>query len=184
MSNLLPEKSKEEIHSKFFYRKLTVLTMMIAFLVFIACVLLLAIHIYLSFGGVIEREKGKSLSELSPTDQLLVKEAQSLNQKLEVLLPSEDSILPSEVILSAIDDNIEGVRLHHLALECQIQTKTCIVAVLGRAENRQSLLDYVAKLKQNKLFKTVESPINNLISDKDSQFSLELETNLVKDLID
>jgi len=157
---------------------------MISGLIFVACVFLAAVYLHLSFGGIGEKEKEKSLAELSP-DQSLVKEIiQTLNKKLEIILPVEDAILPSEVVLAAVNDKGEGISLHHLALECQAQTKICNVAALGRAGDRQSLLDYVAKLKQNKMFKSVESPINNLINDKDSQFSLELETNLVKDLLD
>lgn len=184
MPNLLPEKNKKENCQQFFYRKLAVLMIVIAILIFIACVFLASVYIYFSLGGSVGKEEGKSLVELSSADQSLVKETQGLNQKLEILLPAEDAALPSSVAISVVDGKEEGINIHHLALECQGQTKTCVVAVLGQAGDRQSLLDYVADLRQNKLFKSVESPVNNLISDKDSQFSLELETNTIKDLLD
>ena len=184
MSNLLPEKNKEENRRRFFYRELAVMTAMISVLIFISCILLVAIYIYLSFGDAGKKDYGKTLIELSANDQILVKDAQEINKKLKILLPDEDAVSPSAVVVALFDGQREGINLHHLAMECQGVTKVCTVAVLGRTKERQDLLDYVADLRRSELFKSVESPINNLISDKDSQFSLELETNPIKDLLD
>ncbi|MFA5736637.1 MAG: hypothetical protein WCX70_00510 [Candidatus Paceibacterota bacterium] len=181
MSNLLPERNKEEIHVKFFYRKLTIIVVTISVLIFISSVLLLSIYIYLYFGGIGNKEETKILSELSIVDQELVNMAQDLNKKMNILLPKNDAILPSVVIASLLEPKGEGLTIHHLAFECQSLNKVCIAAVLGQTRDRQTLLDYVSVLRKNKFFKSVESPINNLISDKDSQFNLELETNPIRE---
>lgn len=51
------------------------------------------------------------------------------------------------------------------------------VSIAGRASQRQALLDLVATLKQNKIFSAVESPISNLIKNKDLDFTIELTIN-------
>lgn len=178
MANLLPENIKKEIRQSFFYRKLTVVAFVILILVIIGCVLMTAIYFYLILGGGPKEEKGKLLEELSITDQSLIKEADELGKKLELLKPEKAESLPSQVFGELVASRKGGIRLHHLVLECPSVVAGCVVAVIGRADDRQNLLDYVQALKENPMFTKVQSPINNLINGKDSQFTLELETVL------
>lgn len=180
MANLLPENRKKEIQRKYFYRKFTVAMAMIFILILVGCVLMLAIYLYLIFGEVSKTEKGKTLSELSVADQSLVKEAGEINKKLDLLSPEKDERYPSQIFNEVITIRQGGIFLHHLAIECSNPGAGCVVAILGRAENRQALLEYTQALKESPLFVKVQSPINNLINSKDSQFTLELETSLVE----
>ncbi|MCC6290629.1 hypothetical protein IT398_00975 [Candidatus Nomurabacteria bacterium] len=51
------------------------------------------------------------------------------------------------------------------------------VSIAGRASQRQALIDFVTTLKQDKIFSTVESPISNLIKNRDLDFTIELTIN-------
>lgn len=179
MANLLPENFKKENRQEFFYRKLTIVAITALALIVVGCVLMLTIYFYLVLGGPAHADKGKILTELSLTDQGLVKEAEVLNEQLKFLKPDKETSLPSEIFTTLVEERKPGISIHHLALECPLPSASCNIAVLGRADNRQSLLDYVQVLKEKSLFSKVQSPINNLISDKDSQFTLELETIVI-----
>lgn len=48
------------------------------------------------------------------------------------------------------------------------------LSLAGRADERQTLLDFIATLKQDETFSAVESPISNIIKNNNLDFTIEL----------
>ena len=78
---------------------------------------------------------------------------------------------------NVLEDKANGVRITDWRWGIDTKTKVTKLELVGRSSTRQALLDFIEKLKQNKTFTTVDSPISNLIKNRDLDFTITLTIN-------
>ena len=114
-------------------------------------------------------------------DQVTSKEYAALNEALErsakqlvILTPSERAPI-SLVSLVAILDGHRG-KVTITALNYSTDEQGVVSSTInGRAKVRADLLGFISALKSDSQIKRVESPINNLIRDKEIDFVLQIK---------
>lgn len=79
---------------------------------------------------------------------------------------------PSSVLEGVLSVRPPGVRLLRLALETE--ANQFVLNLSGLALSRTDLLNFVDRLKRDEVWATVDSPVSNLIKDKNVEFTLKL----------
>ena len=82
----------------------------------------------------------------------------------------------TEVVETILTKPRSGIRISDLTFD-RPSAGQPIVRLAGVAATRQSLLDFLTVLRQEPLVKQVESPVSNLIRDREAEFSINLQIN-------
>jgi len=81
----------------------------------------------------------------------------------------------TEVVETILAKPRSGIRISDLTFDRAAGQP--IFRLAGVAATRQSLLDFLAVLRQEPLVKQVESPVSNLIRDREAEFTINLQIN-------
>lgn len=167
--NFLPEEEKILLKKEYLRRVLVVAGIFVFISVFLNITLLAPL--FLNF-KIQENELKKRLDlsqkNLSAIDS---KETTSfikeINEKISIL---DFSNIPtkSELVKKIISLKPEPVRLNNISIS---QTD---VIIKGKADRRTDFVNFVDSLKMEKTFQKVDSPVSNLVKEKDIEFSLTI----------
>ena len=173
--NLLPAKQKRIARSVYRAHRLIALLLVFDLLLLAMLVLLGALHI------TINQEKNanaKTLAVFGGNDQ--VKEFNTLKDEVNLVAKYADvagryvDIKPvvTDYFGQIIATTTDGVSLNSFDYAANPETQT--IKLGGIAANRQSLLDFNARLESLAWVGNVDSPVANLIGDNNFVFSLTL----------
>lgn len=124
----------------------------------------------------LEKDITKSKAELQTSDSIaLQKQVLALNNDIkEVITARNQQYKWSEVLLELARIMPASAQLTGL----QMERATAQVVILGKAKNRDSVLEVWAELKKSKLFYDVNFPLPNLEQPTDSSFTFTFYVNL------
>lgn len=170
--NFLPEENKIAIKKEYLRR----LFMVAGFFIFSS--ILISIILLLSTFLLLKGQKGNLERQLSLSQQRLAQSeakdtanvVQELNKKISILENGQKNIREK----SAIIKNIISRKTEKIAINEFIFDKDRI-SIQGFSDKRINMLDFINSLKQEKSFKKVESPISNLLKEKDIEFNISIE---------
>ena len=182
MMNLLPTLEKKALVREYWWRFTHVVALVLLAAVSVASILLLPSFVYLAF----ERDSlDVQLSALRAQNALFLKDTSAqvelaeTARQLELTRPvSTTSPLPSSSILAAV-----GLMGHAILLESigyskvdrpQAGKETAMMVIRGSARDRNELLRFIHVLEGEPRFIRVDSPLTNLIKDKDILFTLQV----------
>ncbi|MEK7662255.1 MAG: hypothetical protein AAB355_02025 [Patescibacteria group bacterium] len=173
MVNLLPETHRKIIEAEYRSRALlTTLYFIIIFFIIAAALLLPAYFL--------SREKLAVVSVDSVTVTALAKsqaeevrrEISLLNEKLAILSLEKSTLSVSEIVSLIISARGAGVYIKNMIYESRGNTSK--IDVFGTAKTRDALIAFVERVKKEKKFSEVYSPISNLVKEKDIDFTVQI----------
>jgi len=171
MINLLPATDRQALRSEYRHRLFIVGGLLTFGLTIIILIIISSFAFVLSLrrdevlGQINASRQGFSMDKLT-TIQQAIKEANSLIKILAVI-PSQESI--SAVYRRLIDKRGVGIQLTHFKFLGEGSGR---VEISGRGVTRTDLLSYIDTLKTDTHFQSVESPVKNIIRERDITFNL------------
>lgn len=177
MFNLLPNLFKDEIKAEYNLRKWIVLLSLVLFLQI--SFLALTISIWTIFldketeaSNQVKKENEVMLSQ-STND--ILKVINATNQKITII----DKTMFSPEILPIYDTIISqkttGISLREFNYNSSATEST--LSLKGLADTRETLVSFVKKLQDLKVFSNVDLPVSNLAKQKDIEFNIDIKIN-------
>ncbi|MBI2099741.1 MAG: PilN domain-containing protein [Candidatus Vogelbacteria bacterium] len=177
MINLLPPNTILEGARHYGQRKLIVGGCLVFVLLLIASINLASLFAVLrveaaNLDGKLTAAEARALASGSAQ---LEKEVTILKRELDLLRRATgDKRSVSQLLPKILEPQPPGISLTNVVYNV---ADGGTIRLLGLAQTRQNLLDFVATLRQNPTFKAVDSPVANLIKDRDVAFTLELKVH-------
>ncbi|MFA5001245.1 MAG: hypothetical protein WC531_03450 [Candidatus Paceibacterota bacterium] len=178
MANLLTPETKQRLQRDLFDRKLVVSAWALGLFLIIIIVILGSI-----WASLFIRASG--LASLSASVDNETKEVESPSNSATILKEAGERVkilndywsepLVSALVVKAIGLKPTSLKISGLALARGELGQPIKLSLVGLAETRASLVDYVNLLKQDKFFTKVDLPVESLISDTGGQFIINLE---------
>jgi len=171
MMNFLPEEDKIKIKKEYLRRLFMIWGIFFFLAVSAGIVLLLPAFLFLrGQEDGLERQLivfGERISRSGVKD--IVPLAEDLNGKISVLASGQGAVKKeSDVVKNILEGKTKGIKINNLSFNGKI------FSIKGISENRTDLLVFVASLKNNKGFKQVESPVSNLVKEKNIEFTINI----------
>lgn len=170
--NFLPEEDKIKIKKEYLRRLFVVLGTFSFFVISIGIILLLSYVIFLGDQRHnLERQlaiSGERLSRGKIENTILL--AEEFNTKISLLDSGQKNIGEKSAFIKIIlEEKTDKIKINDFFFD---KGK---VLIQGLSENRQNLLSFIDSLRKKKDFKKVESPVSNLIKERDIEFKLTIE---------
>ncbi len=171
MINLLPPEERRENAKD--YRE-SVLAMLLILLLIVGLVALALIFpSYL----VLKLEEAEVKSDLEninkridwPELSLSQKRMKELNDRLAFLDKDEVASSTAALIKEILDKRAVGIKIINMSFA------EGTIGLRGVAEKRDNLLQFIKALRSSRLFKEVDAPLSNLLSERNVSFSLNLK---------
>jgi hypothetical protein len=178
MINLLSSEQKKLLRSDYRQRVLVVSGFLFSFLLLIAIGILATLYLsvdtnYKQTKDALAKEQAKNIIMAA---NKLEKEIKSFSQKLSLLTKSSTSTPVTEVIKSVLNRKVSGVALDDIQYD-KSSDNLAVLKISGVAQTRSQLLAFVEVLRSDPNFKKVDSPVSNLIKERQAEFTLNLEIN-------
>ena len=170
--NFLPEEDKRKIKKEYLRRLFVVLGIFSFSAILIGIILLLAPSIFLRDQEQnLERQLVISEERLSRGKiENTVSLTKELNTKISFLDSEQKNIKEKSAFIKIIlEEKTNEIKINNFFFD---KGK---ILIQGLSESRQSLLSFIDSLKKKKDFKKVESPVSNLIKERDIEFNLTIE---------
>jgi len=176
MINLLPPEYRKIIEREFFRRYLVVFGL---FFILLACAEIIFALVLFSRLDTSLLEYGEELSitrKMSDTKKL---------ETLEIKVDELDNLLSNyretsgkmELFSVAITEILEAsgssVEINEFTFGKSGDISKAVI--MGNAATRDSLLSFIARLKNKRSFEKVESPVSNLLKNADVNFSISMD---------
>ncbi|MEK7558510.1 MAG: hypothetical protein AAB507_01645 [Patescibacteria group bacterium] len=174
MINLLPDGYKGQIEKE--YRgRLLIVALIFIFLTEIVSIMLLLPSYFISetkYYSALNR----TLKDISANgaDSLKTSDAiKKINDKIALLkISGGDKAQVGALINSIVAQKYSAIAIKSINYE--MRGSTAKIDVLGVAKSRESLLGFVDRLKKEKYFAEVYSPVSNLVKDRNIDFSIQI----------
>lgn len=176
MINLLPPEKQEIILREKFSRLLFVFLLGLAFILFSALVSLLPAFVYLDSKNKEAARELKAIeqSRVFKDVQEIEKGIRELNQKIALIQKNKTLVAePSVFLEKLLEHKNKGIKIN--SFDYSFLGALPVVSLKGISAARASFLAYSAKLKNEPLIKSVNSPIANILKEKDFDFGLTIE---------
>lgn len=169
--NLLSSKEKKDIT----FEK-TNITIISSFIILLTILILLSIVLY----TIQDIQKNSSQNLIQQTDSIKKFLNQKNNKKIEEKIKEINYYLTSinkiekektdfsKTLIEISEITPEKIRLFNIKLNKEEKK----FEISGNASSRDGLLEFTERLNQSKYFKNIESPLSNLISPTNINFSL------------
>ena len=178
MANLLTPETKQWLRRDLFGRKLIVGARFLGLLLIIIIVILGSIwaSLFIRVSGLasLSASINNEIKEVeSPSNSATILKA--VGERVKILNDYWSEPLASVLMDKAILLKPVGLKISGLALARSEQGQPIKLSLVGLADTRASLVNYVNLLKQDKFFTKVDLPVESLISDTGGQFIINLE---------
>lgn len=179
MINLLPDQGKRSIKSDYLRRILVVSLFLIAVAFLLGNVLLalLAWRLQVEADGLTklreaEEKKGDRLT-LVEAKKSLTEAKNRLNILNNLEAPGR---APADLFEEIVRSKTKGIKIISLGYSTST-SQAGVVTIAGSMDTRNNFLKWVEILKTNKSFSAIDSPVSNIIRDREGSFTLTLTVN-------
>ncbi|MEK7552772.1 MAG: hypothetical protein AAB505_01545 [Patescibacteria group bacterium] len=102
-------------------------------------------------------------------------EVKKINERIKHLQTNQSTVTPS-LILDRLISYRQGISLQQITYLSKSGAPIA-VELVGQSETRPGWLNYLERLQADPLFVEIESPVRNLIQEKNPTFTLSLKIN-------
>ncbi len=170
--NFLPEEDKGKIKKEYLRRLFVIIGIFSFFAISIGIILLLSPYLFLK-DQEHNLERQLAISEerlLRGKIENTISLVEELNTKISLLDSGQKNIgEKSAVIKLILEEKTNKIKILYFYFDKEK------VLIQGLSESRQNLLSFIDSLKKKKGFKKVESPVSNLVKERDIEFKLTIE---------
>ncbi len=177
MINLLPYDEKEKALKERLRRAIVVFSLALASILLIGIILMLPAYFYLFFQkqGVERQLQGAEQEADKSETEALKKEVAGINSKLSILDNAGKSSKPVAGLFSKVLRAMpEGVSVKSISYSASKGQAPGSMALDGKADTRDAFILFKKNIEESGDFSKIESPVSNLLSEKDVDFSLTL----------
>jgi len=170
--NFLPEEDKRKIKKEYLRRLFTVIGIFSFSAISIGIVIFLSSSIFLGDQKHnLERQLAISEERLSrDKTENTISLVEELNAKISLLDSGQENVGEKSAFIKIIlEEKTDKIKI----LDFFFDKGKFLIQ--GTSEGRQDLLSFIDSLRNKKDFKKVESPVSNLIKERDIEFKLTIE---------
>lgn len=170
--NFLLEENKKAIQREYFRRLAIVSGLSLFFIILIGIVIILLLFLVLrSQQAGVERQLVVSEQKLSQSEAGdIVPVIKDLNDKIKILKANLTGINEKSVLIkNIINKKPVEIKINEIFFD---ENK---ILIKGLSETRNALIAFIDSLKTEKSFEKVDSPLANFLSEKNIEFSIEIE---------
>lgn len=174
MINLIPDSQKETVRAEYRHRLLSLSVLFVLLSIVIAAASLLPSYFISKTKYVALKERADVLNkegkraDMSRVSLII----QDLNEKLLLLRTEKKNTDVGSIIMKLVENAGPSVKVASITYERRGDTAK--MDIIGVAGKRESLIAFVDKLKKEKLFSAVYSPVSNLVKETDISFNIEI----------
>lgn len=176
MINLSPLEQQRIILKQRLVRFFVIFNLGLIFTFSIGFILLFPSLFYLIYQ---ERELNRNLEILKKEPILtefrdIENNIKSVNQKLTIIQNNQKSLISPSILLKKIlAGKPEGLSFQSIAYS--FLNGKSVFSLSGKTSTRSVFLRFIEDLKKEKMIKNIQSPLANILKEKDSGFNLTLE---------
>ncbi|MFP4539830.1 MAG: hypothetical protein ACLFNN_02750 [Candidatus Paceibacterota bacterium] len=180
MFELLPEKEREILKSDYKKRRWSVFFILVFLLGVISLGSFLPTYLMIQFekkhlSDRLEMVQKESEELIDPEMFSLMNETSKM---IESLKPHADHVTIGQIVRLVVANKPEDVSITSLAINKDEKEKSLKVSLAGFAVNRNVLLNFSNDLEEEEFINDTNIPLSSLTSEKDLNFSLQLEGDL------
>lgn len=181
MQNLLPLEEKKKVVAEYHLRLWVVAVFAVTILVMTSLALLAPSYILaLSKSNFVSDElvKLESMETSATQEKNVDAKTIEINKKTSLFLKREDASLsvPSKLLVRIIDTKTAAIKITGFSYDVTPVREQ--VVLMGHADDRDSLAQFLDALKKDGTFTKVELPISSYVKSSNIEFSLALERTL------
>ncbi|MEK7115525.1 MAG: hypothetical protein AAB862_01085 [Patescibacteria group bacterium] len=174
MINLLPDSQKEIVRAEYRKRLLAASALLVMLSIVIAIVSLFPSYFIARTKYVALKDRADALNvqgkkvDMSKVTLII----QDLNEKLLLLRTEKKNTEVGSIIFKLVENIPPAIKISSITYEKRGETAKMDIA--GVAGKREALITFVDRLKKEKLFSEVYSPVSNLVKDTDISFNIQI----------
>ncbi|MCX6702051.1 MAG: PilN domain-containing protein [Candidatus Zambryskibacteria bacterium] len=173
MFNLLPNNLKEKVRSEYYlhliiFILLSILVVQVSFLIFLFPSWLISLDKEKEI--TLQAEKS-NISSLDSEIDVINSTIKSINTKLNTINSTLEYPKVTPFVDSILSNKIKDIYINELVYTSLSKT-TASITLDGVSATRESLVSFVKKLEETKLFKKVDLPISNFTKNANINFSI------------
>lgn len=175
MFNLTPTSLKERISKDYKERLFVVWLFSISVFSIILLIFLLPTFVYVYFEEKNTRTNAdliKNSVQFKKADDVVIA-IKETNEQLKALVAAQDPQSPTDIIQKSIQSKNSFIHINEIEYKSVTATTSTLV-LTGVADKRESLQDFVTKLKSVEGFSDVVLPVSNFAKDKNIDFSITI----------
>lgn len=171
--SLLPEPYKKVVRTEKILRAVLSSSIVLAVILVMVVVLLLPSYFFLVFSrdDVLRRLDAEQTTFARRDVKSLEREIDATNEMTRAYLGGRAKHQDFSPILMALS-NAGMTEIHLSQITIRQGSGKYVVELAGNADTRDDFLQYVRRLKSEKAFDTVTSPVSNLLKDKNAPFNI------------
>lgn len=170
--NLIPPYKKEEIKRAQYLKLIIRMEMVLSFFVVVFFIFLLNLSHILDLNMEIVKQSAEASREKGQYEKIRRYDEQfkKINsQIMDIARIKGDQLYWSNMFLYFSQSILPGISIQNLT------TKDYAVFLIGKADSRDSLIDFKEKLEKDECFSAVNLPLSNLVSKGSVDFQMDLE---------
>ncbi|MFC1612944.1 hypothetical protein ACFL23_01295 [Patescibacteria group bacterium] len=168
--NLIPSYKKEGLKFKKLYETIKILLYFLIFFVIITSIILSIANVILvnTFNDTV-----LGTSYVSSNHKIFDQDITTLNEQFKNIHELQNKFIFYDDLLITTTKLIpEGIKLDYLSVNTNLNT----ALFKGIATTRKNLIEFLDNLKYEKIFKSIESPLSNILEKENIAFTIK--TNL------
>ena len=176
MINLIPLEKKKKLIRTFFIRFLTAIVFAIAFGGLVATINISPAYFSANIKLSVAEEDftAQEKDVLSPAEAEASAKLSGLDKQSEIIANHSDDFLVSERVIDEIlSKKTRDIKINKITYVGE-PSGDKEVYIKGKADSRESLLDFKITLERDPSWKEVDLPVSNFVSGSDISFSLTL----------
>ncbi|MEX0919110.1 MAG: hypothetical protein WDZ85_04100 [Candidatus Paceibacterota bacterium] len=176
MINLFPDNKKRQLIRDYRERRTIVGLVLLITLCLVGIILMTSFYVTLYMQAK-SLENSLAINESEPAGLKLkdLRQVADETNRRSALVLEQPAFVLSDIISKILDESGNNIVINVFSVEEKIteeDDKQTVIFMSGIASRRSVLVDYVEKLKQDPMIKSVDSPVGNLIKEVDNDFSL------------
>ena len=170
--NLISEELKKEIKLRHLYLFIKKINLALIIITIVIAIILLAAKtiLQMKFNDIVDQT-----TLVTKNNQGYNIKIRDINSRLDFVTKIQNDFIPWSNLLKTVADITSGdIGLNYLKINFAEQT----IKIKGRADFRESLLDFKQKMETTNIFKDIDFPIKNILEKENIDFEINAKINL------
>ncbi|MFA6306306.1 MAG: PilN domain-containing protein [Patescibacteria group bacterium] len=170
--NLISEELKKEIKLRHLYLFIKKINLTLIIITIVIAIILLAAKtiLQLKFNDVVDQTTLVTRNNQGYNDKI-----KGINSKIDFVATIQNGFIPwSNLLKTVADITPEDVSLYYLKINSEEKT----IKINGRADLRDSLLNFKQKMETTTIFENIDLPVKNILEKENINFEINAKINL------
>lgn len=170
--NLISEELKKEIKLRHLYLFIKKINLALIIITIVIAIILLAAKtiLQMKFNDIVDQT-----TLVTKNNQGYNIKIRDINSRLDFVTKIQNDFIPWSNLLKTVADITSGdIGLNYLKINFAEQT----IKIKGRADFRNSLLDFKQKMEATAIFEDIDFPIKNILEKENIDFEINAKINL------